>query len=82
VPIVYQDSTLVILLITKGGGITRTKHIRARMFIAKELVELLDILVCYLNTKDMPVDGASKALEGKAQKDYKNFVLGVNAFSG
>ena len=35
VPIVYQDSTSVISLITLGGGITRTKHLRARMYIAK-----------------------------------------------
>ena len=34
-PVVYQDSTSVISLITKGGGIMRTKHLRARMFIAK-----------------------------------------------
>ena len=27
----------------------------------------------------MPANGALKALEGKAQKDYENFVLGVKA---
>ena len=68
-PVVYQDSTSVISLITVGGGITRTKHLRVRMYIAKELVELQEILVCYLNMKDMPADGTSKALEGKGQKD-------------
>ena len=52
------------------------------MHIAKELVELEEILVCYLNTKNMPADGASKALEGNAQKDYGTFVLGVRQFSG
>ena len=30
----------------------------------------------------MPPDGALKALEVKAQKDYENFELGVNVFSG
>ena len=34
VPIVYQGSTSVISMITKGGGTTRMKHLRARMFIA------------------------------------------------
>jgi hypothetical protein len=29
--IIYQDSTSMISLITKGGGITRTKHLRTRM---------------------------------------------------
>jgi hypothetical protein len=82
VPIVYQDSTSVISPITKGGGITRTKHLWVRMHIAKELMELEEILVHYLNTKDMPADGAPKALEGKAQKDYETFVLGMRQFSG
>ena len=58
VPIVYQDSTSVISLITRGGGVTRTKHLRARMFIAKGLIESGDVLVCYLNTKEMPANGA------------------------
>ena len=52
IPIVYQDSTSVISLITRGGGIMRTKHLRARMFIAKGLFESEDVLVCYLNTKE------------------------------
>ena len=80
--IIYQDSTYLISLITKGGGITRMKHLRATLHIAKELVELKEILVSYLNTKDMPADGASKPLEGKAQKDYGTFVLGMRRFSG
>ena len=70
VPLVYQDSTSVISLIMKCGGTTRTKHLCARMFIAKELVELKKIIVLYLNTNKMTSDGASKSLEGKAQNDY------------
>jgi hypothetical protein len=35
-PIIYQDSTYEINLITKGGGITRTKHLRAKMHSGKE----------------------------------------------
>ena len=35
--IAYQDSTSIISLITKCGGITRTKHLRAKIFNAKEL---------------------------------------------
>ena len=81
VPIVYQDSMSVISLITKGGGTTRTKHLRARMFIAKELVELRKIIELYLNTKKMPADEASKSIEGKPQKDYTDFVLGLVGFT-
>jgi hypothetical protein len=31
IPIVFQDCNAVVTLVTKGGGITRTKHLRARM---------------------------------------------------
>ena len=30
-PVIYQDSTSVISLITKGGGVVRTKHLRVLM---------------------------------------------------
>ena len=39
IPIIYQDSTLVILLIMIGVGVTRTKHLRARMYLAKESLQ-------------------------------------------
>ncbi len=35
-PLIYQDSTSVISLVTKGGGIVRTKHLRVRMNLCKE----------------------------------------------
>ncbi len=36
VPIIYQDSTLVILLITKVGGVARSKCLRARMNLGRD----------------------------------------------
>jgi hypothetical protein len=36
---IYQDCSAVVLLVTKGGGKTRTKHRRARMNLAKEMVD-------------------------------------------
>ncbi len=38
-PILYQNSTLVISLITKGGGTTRIKHLRALIHLDKEAVD-------------------------------------------
>jgi hypothetical protein len=35
IPIVYQDSTSVITLVTKGGGVTRTRHLCNRMHLVK-----------------------------------------------
>ena len=47
VPVIYQDSTSVISLITKGGGIARTKHLRARMNLGKEAVDENKVLIIY-----------------------------------
>jgi hypothetical protein len=45
-PIIHQDSTSVIMLVTRGGGVTRTRHLRNRMHLVKEAVDdkRLDIL--------------------------------------
>jgi len=32
-PIVYEDCNAVVSLVTLGGGVTRTKHLRARMHL-------------------------------------------------
>ncbi len=36
--IIYQDNTLVVMLVTEGGGIGRTKH-RARMNLVREAAQ-------------------------------------------
>jgi hypothetical protein len=36
---IYQDCSAVVTLVTKGGGITRTKHLRARINLGGEAVE-------------------------------------------
>ena len=82
IPSIYQDSTLVISLITIGGGVTRRKHLRAMMNLAKESIQKKRTSVVYLIMTRMPADGASKVLEGKAQVKYANFVLGVSSFDG
>ena len=82
VPIVYQDSTLVISLITKGGGTTRTKHLRARMYQAKESIDEGRTSVLYLSMKVMPSEGASKVLKGKAQENIADYTIGVTSLNG
>jgi hypothetical protein len=62
-PIIYQDSTSVISLITKGGGITRTKHLMARVHLGKEAYESGSILVKYKGTKEIKADGLSKPFD-------------------
>jgi hypothetical protein len=77
VPVVYQDLTSVISLVTEGGGVTRTKHMRARMHLGKESVDSKRIMVKYMNTKQMPADGASKILEGAAFQQFADVVQGA-----
>jgi hypothetical protein len=38
-PLIYQDCSSVISLVTTGGGVVRTKHLRVRMKLCKEAVE-------------------------------------------
>lgn len=38
-PVLYQDSTLEISLVTKGGCVMRTRHLRCRMNLAKEALD-------------------------------------------
>jgi len=76
VPIVFQDCTAVISLVTIGGGITRTKHMRARKNLGKEMVDAKRIMVRYINTKEMMADGLSKILEGEPFQKFASCVLG------
>ncbi len=38
-PTIYQDSTSVISLVTKGGGVVWTKHLRVQMNLCREAVQ-------------------------------------------
>ena len=75
-PKIYQDSTPVISLITKGGGITRTKHLRARMYLGKEAYDNGSILVKYKGTKEMKADGLSKPFDPGEHCRFAKFIQG------
>ena len=38
-PVIHQDNTAVITLVTQGGGVARTKHMRTRMQLVLEAVK-------------------------------------------
>jgi hypothetical protein len=75
-PIVYQDCTSVIDLVTKGGGIVRTKHLRARMNVGREAILQERIKVVYCHTSRMIADGLMKALEGNVFLTFTDMILG------
>jgi hypothetical protein len=52
-PLVYQDSTSVITMVTEGGGVVRTKHMRTRMHLVLEAVRQNRVKIGYVGTKLM-----------------------------
>ncbi len=63
-PVIYQDNSSIVSLVTKGGGITRTRHLRNRMHLAKEAVDLNHLVIRHCNATSMIADGFTKPLEG------------------
>jgi len=59
-PTIYQDCNAVVMLVTKSGGQTQTKHLRARMNLGKEMVDEKKVIVKYIRGEDMDADGFSK----------------------
>ncbi len=76
-PTIYQDSTSVISLVTKGGGVVRTKYLRVRMNLCREAVQEKRINVEYIHTSKMLADGLTKVLEGKEFTSFRNNLLGM-----
>ncbi len=77
-PIAYQDSTSVVTLVTKGGGVVRTKHLRVRMHLAQEQLEEKRLKIQHVKAEGMVADGASKPLEGEDYQQFRRVVQGMN----
>ena len=75
IPVIYQDSTSVISLITKGGGIVRTKHLRVQMSLCKEGVDQNKFKIADVPTKRMIADSCTKALEKRYFEVFMNCLL-------
>jgi len=81
-PVVYQDNTSVISLVTLGGGKVRTKHLRTRMFLVKEAIEERKFRVRYVHTSQMSADGLTKILDGTDFDFFVGETLGANKSTG
>ncbi len=66
--VIYQDCQAVISLVTKGGGVTRTKHLWARMHLGKEFIDEGRGTVEYKRAEEMVADGYSKPYDPVAHK--------------
>jgi hypothetical protein len=77
-PIVYQDSTSVIALVTQGGGVTRTRHLRNRMHLVKEAIDERRLIVHHCKANEMIADGLTKPLESA---EFKQFINDLGIFN-
>jgi len=77
-PLIYQDSTSVITMVTEGGGATRSKMMRTRMCLVLEAVKEDRIEIKYVNTKGMEADGLSKSLGGASFLDFRSNMLNLS----
>jgi hypothetical protein len=75
-PIIYQDNTSTIVLVTKGGGRQRTKHMTVRSNVVLEAYTngLMDII--YTPTQDMIADVLTKPLQGVLFCKMINILMG------
>jgi hypothetical protein len=70
-PVIYQDNTSVIDMVTSGGGITRTKHMRTRLHLVLEAIKESRVVVKRVGTKEMKADGFTKCLDGASFVQFR-----------
>jgi hypothetical protein len=73
---IYQDCSAVVTLIMKEGGITRTKHLRARMNLGREVVEENRASILHVKAEDMKADGFSKPYDPAEHKPFAVMIQG------
>jgi hypothetical protein len=82
-PTIYQDCNAVGSLVTKGGGQTRTKHLRARMNLDREMVSEKRVVVKHISGEDMIADGFSKPYDPAEHRKLKSILMpSVNGDNG
>ncbi len=75
-PTIYQDCSAVVSLVMKGGGKTRTKHLRPRMNLAKEMVDEARAEVVHIKAPKMKADGLMKPYEADMHRPFSKRILG------
>ena len=77
-PLIYEDCTAVISLITEGSGVARTKHLRVQIEMCKQAFQEKKWRLQYVTIKNMIADGLIKVLEGEAFGKFADKVLGTS----
>jgi hypothetical protein len=79
IPLIYQDCTALISLVTECGGVVRTKHLRVRRELCKESLEQKRFKIKHIHTSKMIANGLSKPLEGTPFLTFASKLLGIIA---
>jgi len=75
-PLIYQDNTSTITLVTKGGGKMRNKTMRVKQAVVLEGYENHDYDFKYIPTEQMLADVFTKPLSGMKYHRFKKDLLG------
>jgi hypothetical protein len=75
-PVIEQDNTSTISLVTIGGGKYRNKYMRVRQLSVLQLVTDGDVKVKHVRTNEMDADGCTKPLQGNLGRYMVSRMLG------
>jgi hypothetical protein len=75
-PIVLQDNTSTINLVTGSEGTYRNKYMRVRQAYVKERVDQMEIRLAHIPTGGMLADGLTKPLQGALGRAMTKHLLG------
>ena len=75
-PVLCQDNTSTISLVTKGGGTWRSKYMRVRQASIKERLDNGDFVVEYTPTGSMIADVLTKPLSGELFRTMRRYITG------
>jgi hypothetical protein len=76
VPVIEQDNTSTISLVTNGGGKFRNKYMRVRQMSVLQLITDGDVKVKHVTTDKMDADGCTKPLQGNLGRSMVSRMLG------
>ena len=74
-PLIFQDNTSTITLVTKGGGKMRNKTMRVKQAVILEGFKNGDYEFKYVPTEDMVADIYTKALSGMKYYRFKRIIM-------
>ena len=76
-PLILQDNTSAITLVTKEGGKQRNKHLKARQAWIRERVKRGEIEIKHIGTANMLADALTKPLQGEPFRHFARRILGA-----